>query len=716
MNKLVLNFALLAALSAGLSAHAQKKKEVINDSNTPLHLLQPDYQVGYGIVSAEDIKKDMDRVLRYLESNTPTRVVDKRNGKVITDYANMDTNAQLERGTFRLASYEWGVTYSAMLAAAEATGDEAYKKYVYDRFKFLSEVAPHFKKVYEKYGTTDAQMLQILTPHALDDAGAVCAAMMKAQMKDKSLKLQDMIDNYFHFIMYKEHRLADGTFARNRPYHNTLWLDDMFMGIPSVALMGRYASDHNDKYYQEAVRQVLQFAERMFVPEKGLFRHGWVEGMKDHPAFHWGRANGWAILTMCEVLDVLPTDYPGRDKIISLLQAHVRGLAACQSKDGFWHQLLDRNDSYLESSATALYVYCMAHAINKGWIDAMAYGPVVQLGWHAVSSAINAQGQVEMTCVGTGMGYDPAFYYYRPVNVYAAHGYGPVIWAGAEMLNLLKHQHPRMNDSAVHFYPTEQQTKEPIFFYSEPGNPREFVAGVSRINEKSPVAFLIGDSTVKCGAGNGEDNKWGWGSYLQNYFDTTRISIENCALGGRSSRTYFTEGLWNRVLPAIKPGDYVLIDFGHNDGGPMNTGRARASLPGTGDDSKKVVMEKDGSTEEVYSFGHYIRMYIRQAKVKGAKVIVMSHTPGNRWTDNRMNRCDKTYGKWSKEVAEQEGVSFIDLNDLTAKKFEAMGKEKTAAYYADSVHNTQEGAVLNAESVVEGIRSLQNCDLKDYLK
>lgn len=710
MNKLVLNFALLAALSAGLSAHAQKKKEVINDSNTPLHLLQPDYQVGYGIVSAEDIKKDMDRVLRYLESNTPTRVVDKRNGKVITDYANMDTNAQLERGTFRLASYEWGVTYSAMLAAAEATGDEAYKKYVYDRFKFLSEVAPYFKKVYEKYGTTDAQMLQILTPHALDDAGAVCAAMMKAQMKDKSLKLQDMIDNYFHFIMYKEHRLADGTFARNRPYHNTLWLDDMFMGIPSVALMGRYASDHNDKYYQEAVRQVLQFAERMFVPEKGLFRHGWVEGMKDHPAFHWGRANGWAILTMCEVLDVLPTDYPGRDKIINLLQAHVRGLAACQSKDGFWHQLLDRNDSYLESSATALYVYCMAHAINKGWIDAMAYGPVVQLGWHAVSSAINAQGQVEMTCVGTGMGYDPAFYYYRPVNVYAAHGYGPVIWAGAEMLNLLKHQHPRMNDSAVHFYPTEQQTKEPIFFYSEPGNPREFVAGVSRINEKSPVAFLIGDSTVKCGAGNGEDNKWGWGSYLQNYFDTTRISIENCALGGRSSRTYFTEGLWNRVLPAIKPGDYVLIDFGHNDGGPMNTGRARASLPGTGDDSKKVVMEKDGSTEEVYSFGHYIRMYIRQAKAKGAKVIVMSHTPGNRWTDNRMNRCDKTYGKWSKEVAEQEGVNFIDLNDLTAKKFEAMGKEKTAAYYADSVHNTQEGAVLNAESVVEGIRSLQNCE------
>lgn len=161
----------------------------------------------------------------------------------------------------------------------------------------------------------------------------------------------------------------------------------------------------------------------MWVPEKNLFRHGWVEGMSEHPAFHWGRANGWALLTMCEVLDVLPEDYPQRDKIMSLLRSHIRGLAALQSAEGLWHQLLDRNDSYLETSATAIYVYCMGHAINKGWIDAMAYGPVVQLGWNAITTQINAEGQVENTCVGTGMAFDPAFYCYRPVNVYAAHGY-----------------------------------------------------------------------------------------------------------------------------------------------------------------------------------------------------------------------------------------------------------------------------------------------------
>lgn len=463
---------LLAALASlvGMGACVQQEKEVQNDSNTPLHLLQPDYNTPYGPLTTEEIKEDLDRVLHYLEQSTPTRVVSKTTGEEITDYAQITTDAQLERGAYRLASYEWGVTYSAMLTAAEATGDEAYYNYVADRFKFLAAVAPHFRALLDKGEKIDGQMRQILTPHALDDAGAVCAAMIKAQIDEPSLELNTLIDNYMDFILNKEYRLADGTFARTRPQHNTLWLDDMFMGIPPVAWYALLNEEKQQACMNEAVRQVLQFAERMWVPEKRLFRHGWVEGMQDHPAFHWGRANGWALLTMSEVLDVLPENYPGRDKILELFREHVRGLAACQSGEGLWHQLLDRNDSYLETSATAIYVYCFAHAINKGWIDPMAYGPVAQLGWHAVTTQINDLGQVENTCVGTGMAFDPAFYYYRPVNVYAAHGYGPVVWAGAEMIKMLKQQHPKMNDSAIQFYRSEQKTTSPIFHVENGGN------------------------------------------------------------------------------------------------------------------------------------------------------------------------------------------------------------------------------------------------------
>ncbi len=154
-----------------------------------------------------------------------------------------------------------------------------------------------------------------------------------------------------------------------------------------------------------------------------------------------------------DLLDVLPENHPGYSAILDLLRTHVRGLAACQSGSGFWHQLLDRSDSYLETSATAIYTYCIAQAVNKGWVDPLAYGPVAVLGWNAVSTKVNSLGQVEGTCVGTGMGFDPAFYYHRPTNVFAAHGYGPTLLAEAEMIRLLRNFRIEINDSSLQFYP-----------------------------------------------------------------------------------------------------------------------------------------------------------------------------------------------------------------------------------------------------------------------
>lgn len=695
-------------------AIGQKKKTVANDSNTPLHLLQPDYKNPYGVVSKEVIKKDLDRILTYLEAETPYKIINKDTGKEYPDISKLDQNAQLLRGSFRLTSYEWGVTYAAMLAAAKATGDQRYADYVYNRFNFLSKAAPEFKKLMNDYGVIDPQMRQILTPHALDDAGAVCAAMIKASRENKDLQLRPLIDNYINYIMFDEYRLFDGTFARKRPQMNTVWLDDMFMSIPAIIQMGKLTGE--SKYFNEAVKQIIQFSDRMWVEEKGLFRHGWVESMQNHPSFFWGRANGWAILTLTEVLDELPESHPQRSKVLTLLQKHIAGITALQSGEGFWHQLLDKNDSYLETSATAIFTYCIAHAVNKGWIDAVAYGPTAMLAWNAVSTKINSLGQVEGTCVGTGMAFDPAFYYYRPISVYAAHGYGPVIWAGAEMITLLEKQHPKMNDNAVQFYSDEQKTNAPIFSVNDRSRPDEMVAGSSRKNEKAPVVFIIGDSTAKNGRGKGDGGQWGWASFIEQFFDSTRISVENHALGGRSSRTFYTEGLWDKVLPGLKKGDYLFIQFGHNDGGPLNTGRARASLKGIGNESETVIMERNGGPEEVFTFGHYLRMYVRQAKAKGAIPVILSHTPGNSWENGKMIRNSETYGKWSKEVAEQEGVLFIDMNDLAAKKCEAIGQEKTKELFIDRVHTSREGALLNCEALIEGIKANPDFGLIKFVK
>ena len=443
---------LITTLSAlglilGLSACSTGGKEtVLTDSNSPLHLLQPDYKIPYGVPEVKDIKADLDRVLAFLDKETPTAV--KEDG-------------YLEKGAFRLASYEWGVTYSAMLRAGETTGDEAFSKYTIRRHSFLAEQAPHWIRVLKEGGKVDAQMTQVVNPKVLDDAGAVCVSMIRDQFAHPELNLSPLVDNYMNLILYNEHRLADGTLARNRPQENSVWLDDMFMGVPAIAWYGKLTGE--TKYFDEAIRQIMLFKEKMWVPEKKLFRHGWVEAMDEHPAFHWGRANGWAILTMCEVLDAVPENYPGRADVLALLKQHAAGLLALQSSEGFWHQLLDRNDSYLETSATAIYAYCFAHGINQGWLNSLTYSASACLAWNAVSTMIDEEGKVNGTCVGTGMAFDPAFYYYRPVNPYAAHGYGPVVFAGAELIKLIENSHIRLNDSAVMYYDQDFSSQGPIF-------------------------------------------------------------------------------------------------------------------------------------------------------------------------------------------------------------------------------------------------------------
>jgi unsaturated rhamnogalacturonyl hydrolase len=291
----------------------------------------------------------------------------------------------------------------------------------------------------------------VLDPQALDDAGSIAAAMIKTARSGASkANFGPVIDNYINFILTKQFRLADGTLARNRPQPNTLWLDDLYMSLPALAQMGVLTGDK--KYFDEAVKQYTQFSKRMFNNERGLYMHGWVQDMDPHPQFHWGRANGWAILTKIELLDALPKDHPGRALILEMLKMHATGLAQRQDATGFWHQLLDRNDSYLETSATAIYAYCFARAINNGWLDAKAFGPAALLAWNAVSTKVNSVGQVEGVCVGTGMGFDPAFYYYRPINNFAAHGYGPVLLAGAEIYKMLQNHPFVINDSSVQIY------------------------------------------------------------------------------------------------------------------------------------------------------------------------------------------------------------------------------------------------------------------------
>jgi unsaturated rhamnogalacturonyl hydrolase len=421
---------LLLFIQANMAAQAPPASSSVNPDR-----IASNYPIRYSPATIESIKSVLDRVRTYLEGCTPASIINSQTKEPIADFSKMPSDAAFERGAIPIVSYEWGVTYSGMLLAAEATGDARFADYTAKRLKFLSDLFANQTQVKAAPDVLKG-VRSIINPMSLDDSGSMCAAMIKANRAGAAKNVQPMIDNYIGYISTKQLRLSDGTLARNGPFPNTLWLDDLYMSVPALAQMGKATG--KTEYYDDAVKQVLQFADRMFVKEKGLYMHGWVERMDEHPAFHWARANGWALMAKTELLEVLPENHPGRKRVLDLYRAHVRSLADCQSGQGLWHQLLNRNDSYLETSSSAIFTYCIARGINRGWISKDVYLQMVQLAWNAVAAKVNAQGQVEGTCIGTGMVFDPMFYYYRPTSVLAAHGYGTVLQAGAEMINMLK--------------------------------------------------------------------------------------------------------------------------------------------------------------------------------------------------------------------------------------------------------------------------------------
>lgn len=247
-----------------------------------------------------------------------------------------------------------------------------------------------------------------------------------------------------------------------------------------------------------------------------------------------------------------------------------------------------------------------------------------------------------------------------------------------------------------------------------------FIGGTSFVlyKKQKPTFYVIGDSTVRNGDGTGKNGQWGWGNFIAEYFDTTKISVQNLAIGGRSSRTFITEGRWDKILTTLKKGDYVIMQFGHNDGGPLDdTARARGTLKGIGTESKEIYNPIQKKQEIVYTYGWYMRKYIRETKAKSAIAIVCSPFPRNEWKDGKVIRSTDSYATWAQQVAQEEDAYYIDLNNLVALKYESLGADAVKSFFpADHTHTNKEGAEINVKIVVDELRRIGPGRLRKYMK
>ena len=249
-------------------------------------------------------------------------------------------------------------------------------------------------------------------------------------------------------------------------------------------------------------------------------------------------------------------------------------------------------------------------------------------------------------------------------------------------------------------------------------------------SKRKPVVYFTGDSTVK-NADKDDDGMWGWASQAATVFDESKITLVNAARAGRSTRSFIREGLWEKVYNSLQPGDFVTIQFGHNDICPITDQKARGVIPGTRD-TLHVYKLDNGTYEVVYSFGWYLKKMIDDCREKGATPILVSLTPRNEWPGGKIERRDGSYGKWYREVVEETGVEFIDMHNISAdfldKKFAVKGqgaiskeqeakiKEKAGVYFKkDHTHASKLGAQMNAQSLARGLRQ-NNSELAKYLK
>ncbi|MFP5041209.1 rhamnogalacturonan acetylesterase [Parasediminibacterium sp. JCM 36343] len=236
--------------------------------------------------------------------------------------------------------------------------------------------------------------------------------------------------------------------------------------------------------------------------------------------------------------------------------------------------------------------------------------------------------------------------------------------------------------------------------------------------QQKPTLYIIGDSTVQNSDGNGRNELWGWGSLLYPYIDTNKIAIRNHAKAGTSTRTFIYDGRWDKILETLQPGDYVIMQFGHNDhAGVDDTTKQKGTLLGTGDSTREIISIKTHQKEIVHTYGWYMKKFITEAKAKGATPIVCSLVPRYRWEKNGEVVKEAEYPEWAEAMAKENGAYYINLNRIIASHWKEMGQAQVKTFFpGDGTHTNLTGAQLNAACVIEGLKKVKDCSLNNYVR
>lgn len=373
-------------------------------------------------------------------SETPYTFVDRKTGQTYNNLRgvplSMDVRVSNEYNDWH---YTNGVLHIALLELAELTGDKKYLDFVQKNMDFIFNEGnlEYFEKQYAQAfreggwkGIRGLSWHMIFRNKRLDDNGPMGASLIDLQMQKPNKAYLNYIQTTEEHLMLAEPRLEDGTIARIWPHENTIWADDLFMGVAFLCRMGKMTGDV--KYFDDAANQVLNYHKYLWHPSKEIYYHCYHTDVDEHGVAHWSRANGWMIMAQSDLLTMLPKDHPKRDALIENFDRQIKGILQYQGKNGLWYQVLDKVDSYEEITGTAMFVFSIARGVREGWIN-KDYIYAAEQGLKGMMTKMTDAGDVTAICVGTGIMPSLTFYYNRPTQENAPMGEGPVLRALIEM-------------------------------------------------------------------------------------------------------------------------------------------------------------------------------------------------------------------------------------------------------------------------------------------
>jgi len=342
---------------------------------------------------------------------------------------------------FRSPLTEWhysnGVLNMSMIHLGKYLNEPKYAEYAKNHVAFGFANYEYFKNTFRNDRRHwNWPFGQLWNTKELDDCGAMGAAVINVYELVAKKEYKDYIETAANHIMNGQTRLSDGTLCRTFPREMTVWADDAYMGVSFLSQMGKMTKDV--KYFDEGAKQIINITKYLWCPEKQLYYHCYYSDLKRNGVAFWGRANGWIMVATAMLIEEMPENHPKRGELITLLEKQIVGASRYQNANGMWNQLLDKPDSYDESSVTAMYTYCIAKAVNNKWINPN-YARIADVAWRALKETqITPEGQFKNVCVGTGISEELPFYYSRPVGENEKHGLGLIIDTGIEMMKLAK--------------------------------------------------------------------------------------------------------------------------------------------------------------------------------------------------------------------------------------------------------------------------------------